>query len=69
MNSAKYYPAEVYNKRIDITRENMRRYDAAQAKIEKAILEKYPDYYKMPFIERHKIRAEIREIESRYPWY
>ena len=65
----KYYPKEVFNIREDITRANMARYDAAQAKIEKAILEKFPDYYKMSFRERHEIRAEIREIEKMFPWY
>lgn len=65
MNSAKYYPAEVYNKRIDITRENKRRYDAAQAKIWKAIEERYPNYYDLNLRERVSIH---RELEKEFPW-
>ena len=65
----KYYPKEVFNIREDITRENMRRYDAAQVQIEKAILERYPDYHKMSFRDRWNIRHEIDDITRRFPWY
>ena len=63
-----YYPKEIFNIREDITRRNMQRYDAAQAKIKAAILERYPDYNKMSFVDRHAIREEIREIEKLFPW-
>lgn len=66
---AKYYPKEVFNARIDITQANMRRYDAAQAKIEKAILAKYPNYYKLSFRERWDLRHEIDEIRAQFPWF
>lgn len=65
----KYYPKEVFNIREDITRENMRRYDAAQVQIEKALLAKYPDYYSMPARQRWNIRREIDEITRQFPWY
>ena len=64
-----HYPKEVFNINVDITRRNMQRYDAAQKKIEQAILEEYPDYYKMSFKERWYMRDKIREIEKRFPWY
>lgn len=65
----KYYSKEVFNIREDITRENMRRYDAAQVQIEKAILAKYPDYYGMTLRQRMEIRREIDEIRRQFPWY
>ena len=66
---SKYYPKEVFNINMDITRANMARYDKAQEKIEKAILEKFPNYYKMNFKERWEIRAEIRDIEEQFSWF
>ena len=64
-----YYPKEVFNIREDITQKNMRRYDASQAKILAAILERYPNYNNMSLNERYAIREEIREIEKLFPWY
>ena len=65
----KYYPKEVFNINMDITRANMRRYDAAQAKIEKEILKRFPNYYKLSFKERWALREEIRAIEETFSWF
>lgn len=55
------YPKEVYNIREDITRLNMKAYDARQSRIEAKILELYPNYYKMSLFERKSIRSNIEK--------
>ena len=55
------YPKKVYNINEDITRLNMRAYDAKQLRVEARILELYPDYYKMSLFERSDIRYKIEK--------
>lgn len=54
-----WYPKEVYSIREDVTRENMRQYDARQARIAKAILLVAPDYYSLPWRDRIEIRKRV----------
>ena len=56
-----WYPKEVYNIREDVTRENMRQYDAWQARIMAAVLRVAPDYYSLPPRERLAIRKRIEK--------
>lgn len=58
-----WYPKEVYSIREDVTRENMRQYDARQARIMEAVLRAAPDYYSLSPRERLAIRKRIeREV-------
>lgn len=58
-DEVRMYPKDVYNIREDITRENMRRYDAWQDRFYKVVRERYPDYFQMGLKERAKVRKQI----------
>lgn len=58
---SKWYPKEVYNIREDVTRENMRKYDARQARIAEAVLRVAPDYYSLPLREQIAIRKRVEK--------
>lgn len=58
LNSS-YYPREVYNPREDITRENMRRYDANINKWYDIAEALYPNFYALKGAEKEAAAAEI----------
>ena len=61
MYTSKMYPPEVFHINEDVTRRNMKAYDALQQRIEKRCLEINPDYPKLGLRERSNIR---RQAES-----
>lgn len=58
MSKIKWYPPEVFHINEDVTRRNMKAYDALKRRIEKRCLEINPDYYKLGLRERSKIRKQ-----------
>lgn len=58
-DEVRMYPKDVYNIREDITRENMRRYDAWQDRFYEVVRERYPDYFQVGLKERMEIRKQI----------
>ena len=60
-NYRNYYPAYVFNINEDITRENMRKYDAKKKRYYDYIEEHYPNYYELPMRERMEIRDAVSE--------
>jgi len=56
-----YYPSYVYNMNEDVTRENMRKYDAMQRKIYDTIYKRYPNYSELNLREQYEIREQIKE--------
>lgn len=57
--TANYYPREVYAPREDITRENMRRYDANIDKWYDTAERLYPNFYALKGAEKEAAAAEI----------
>lgn len=56
----KRYPKWVYDCRVDITRENMRKYDERQEKIYKRCLELAPDFHKLGLRQQVAIRDKAK---------
>ena len=56
-----YYPKWCFVANENITRNNMKKYDEMTEKWHKKALELYPNYFKMNFKERLKIKDEINE--------
>lgn len=64
-DEVRMYPKDVYNIREDITRENMRRYDAWMDRFYEIVTKKFHDYYELNLRERMKIREKVeKEIGS-----
>lgn len=58
MYTSKMYPAEVFHINEDVTRRNMKAYDALQQRIEKRCLEIDPNYHKLGLLERSNLRKQ-----------
>lgn len=56
-----YYPKECYSININVTKNAKREYEERKIRLEKAILEKYPNYYDLGLKERYYIRKEIED--------
>jgi hypothetical protein len=54
------YPKECFCYNINTTKLAKKAYEDKQAKIEKLILEKYPNYHSLNLREQYNIRKEIR---------
>lgn len=57
--NSRYYPREVYNRREDVTRENMRRYDANIKKWYDTAERLYSNFYKLKGAEKAAAAAEV----------
>lgn len=55
------YPREIFCANEDMTRANMRAYDALQERIMKCCLEINPDYYSLGFRQKREIRRKAEE--------
>lgn len=56
-----WYPKELFSIREDITRENIRRYEKEQKRIQDECFKRYPNYINMSCRERIAIREEIKK--------
>lgn len=61
-----HYPREIYSIREDVTRENMRRYDAWQDRVYAEFYKRYPNARQMNLRERYDA---IKSIESEIGGY
>lgn len=57
--TANYYPREVFHPREDVTRENMRRYDANINKWYDTAEKMYPNFYALKGAEKAAAAAEV----------
>jgi len=55
------YPKEVFHVREDVTRENMRAYEAKRDRFYKKCEELFPDFWSLPFRERMEIKKLVEE--------
>lgn len=55
------YPKELFSIREDVTRENIRKYEAERDRLYKKCEELYPDFWKKSFLERMEIKKKVEE--------
>jgi len=55
------YPRAVFSVREDVTRENMRAYEAKRDQFYKKCEELFPDFWSLPFRERMEIKKLVEE--------
>ena len=55
------YPKELFSIREDVTRENIRKYEAERDRLYKKCEELYPDFWSLSFRERMKIKKKVEE--------